>query len=61
MAITPGKVQVTVPIYTRTGEPLSAEQVQEAGLIHLGDATIEVPIEFSAQPTLPFEEGEPPC
>ena len=49
------QVQVTIPIYTKVGTKMPPEEMEALGLIHLGDATIEVPIEFNAQQVLPFE------
>lgn len=49
-------ITVTVPIFTKTGEPLTDEQIESLGLVHLGDATIDVPVDF--QQALPFDEIE---
>jgi hypothetical protein len=45
---------VTVPIYTKIGEPITVEEAEALGFIHLGDARVDVPLTFDAP--LPFEE-----
>lgn len=52
-------IQITVPIFTKAGAPLDEGQLRtldRMGLVHLGDAQIDVPVDF--QQALPFEEIE---
>lgn len=54
MVHTPTNLQVTVPIYTKVGGQIDSAVLRKLGLVHLGDATIEVPVQFDVP--LPIDD-----
>jgi hypothetical protein len=47
----PQNATITLPLFTRVGGHADMEIAKQMGFVHLGDVEVEIPLEFSAQPT----------